>query len=151
MPGKSSMKEAEALIDSNILVDAFDASESAKRTKARTLLDNCFSGQISCAVSLQNLSEFYVTVTKKVSEPLSPFDAAEIVKKIMQFNGIRKLAVTENALLHALKMCTDDSMKYWDSLIAATMLEHSIYKVYTENTKDFKLKQLTVVNPFSQN
>ena len=40
-------------------------------------------------------------------------------------------------------------MSFWDSLIAATMIENNILSIYTEKEKDFKVPSLNVINPFS--
>ena len=59
------MKDNISLIDSNILVYAFDSSEKPKHKKAKELLKKCWNGERKFAVSTQNLSEFFVNATKK--------------------------------------------------------------------------------------
>lgn len=39
-------------------------------------------------------------------------------------------------------------MKFWDVMLAAAMLENGVNKIYTENTKDFKIPGIKAVNPF---
>lgn len=53
------------LIDTNVLVYAYDVSEKVKRRVARSLLDEVWE-QGGGVVTLQNLSEFFVVVTAKV-------------------------------------------------------------------------------------
>lgn len=137
------------LIDSNILIYAFDKADPVKQNKARHLLESCFSGKTSCAVSLQNLSEFYVIITKKIKNPLPHDEAAIIVRSMIEFNGLKKLEVSQHSMLRALDLCKDGSTKYWDVLIAATMLENTIFGIYTENTKYFdKIPGIKTINPF---
>ena len=60
------MKDEQYLIDSNILVYSFDASEPDKQKICASLIRKCWVREVSYAISLQNLSEFYVTVTRKI-------------------------------------------------------------------------------------
>ena len=74
------------LIDTNILVYAYDTSEGEKHEISRTRLREIWKegGGVVC---LQNLMEFFVVITKKVENPLlshsknSPFN-----KKAIQFH-----------------------------------------------------------------
>ncbi len=139
------------LLDSNILVYAFDASERIKHKKAITLLDPCWLGGRTYAVSLQNLSEFFVTVTSKIPRPISKEAATNIVGKIIAFHGFLKLKPTETSVLRACEMSTGKGTPYWDALLAATMAEHGISHILTENIKDFRnIQGITVVNPFAE-
>ena len=56
-------------VDANVLVYAFDASAVAKQEAARRLLEKLWESRAGC-LSVQVLQEFFVTVTKKVAEPL---------------------------------------------------------------------------------
>ena len=51
------------LIDTNVLVYAYDVSEKVKRRVARSLLDEVWD-QGGGVVTLQNLSEFFVSVVQ---------------------------------------------------------------------------------------
>ena len=164
------------LIDSNILICSIDSSEKIKSlsTKAyeeieipkirlneaypirigskqgiaKNLLKPCWLGKKVYAISLQNLSEFFVNSTKKVTRPLSKEKGAKIVKRIIEFDGFKKLEPTKGTLQKAIDICIKENIGYWDALIAATMIENNIYHIYTENTKDFEIEGITAVNPF---
>ncbi|HEY3305829.1 MAG TPA: hypothetical protein VGL70_20070 [Candidatus Binatia bacterium] len=58
------------LIDTNVLVYAYDVSEKGKHAIARSLLNEVWEHG-GGVVALQNLSEFFVVVTRKVQRPLS--------------------------------------------------------------------------------
>ena len=143
------MSDSPALIDSNILVYAFDKDEGEKYKKAGALLEKCFLGEVNFYLSLQNLSEFFVTVTKKISHPL-PLDVASLlIKKIIAFNRFVILEPTIKSIARAVDLCTTKRISYWDALIAAVMIENQIFEIVTENTKDFqKVEVLKVTNPF---
>ncbi len=137
------------LIDSNILLYAIDNVNKNKHERAKELLKLCWSGKIKYAVSLQNLSEFFVNATKKISKPLSKETASEIVKSITEFHGWNKIAPTKETIIAATKLSTENNTHYGDALIAATMIENKISTIITENTKDFsKIKGIHAKNPF---
>ena len=52
------------LVDTNILVYSYDASESEKQNICNALLKKCWMQKTTYAIALQNLSEFYVVVTR---------------------------------------------------------------------------------------
>ena len=59
------MKEIH-LIDTNILVYAFDNSEKKKHRAAVDLLKKCFDEKEKFAISSQNLAEFFMVMSSKV-------------------------------------------------------------------------------------
>jgi predicted nucleic acid-binding protein len=60
-----------ALMDSNLLSYVFDKSEPKKRRICGELVADCWKGKREYAVSVQNLSEFYVVVTGKIENSKS--------------------------------------------------------------------------------
>ena len=64
------MNDELALIDSNLLSYVFDRSEPEKRRICKELVADCWKGKLKYAVSVQNLSEFYVVVTRKIEHPI---------------------------------------------------------------------------------
>lgn len=58
------------LVDSNVLVYAYDRSEPQKQTQAVRVLDHWMAGYLG-VLSTQVLAEFFMTVTKKIIAPLS--------------------------------------------------------------------------------
>lgn len=71
------------LIDTNIMVYAYDVSEKAKRHVARALLDDVWE-RGGGVLTLQNLSEFFVAVTKKVEHPIAIASARAILADILR-------------------------------------------------------------------
>ena len=144
------MPEASRLIDTNVLVYAYDVSERAKRQVARSLLGEIWE-QGGGAVTLQNLSEFFVAVTEKVERPIPPVDAKGIVADILR--SARWVVIDRRAgtVLTAIDLVASVGAPYWDALIAACMLEHGIRTILTENERHFtKIPGLTVINPFKR-
>lgn len=139
-----------ALVDSNILIYSIDSSDREKHLTAKKLLSACWSGKIQYAVSLQNLSEFFVNATVKVAKPITHEKGAKIVERILEYEGFLKLTPTQQTLKKALHLSIQKKESYWDALIAATMLENSITHIYTENTQDFAFPSITAINPFEK-
>ncbi len=143
------MEDELALIDTNILVYAFDTSESHKHKISSELLEKCWKNEMRFAISLQNLSEMYIIITKKISNPIPKTSAKEVVQKFLEFNNWIKLIPRENTLTKAMELSEKFGINYWDALIASIMIENKIYTIYTENVKDFKkIENITSINPF---
>lgn len=141
------MTESEGLflIDSNLLIYAYEKEESAKKNKARELLNECLSGKRQFAVSSQNLSEFVSAVTRKGK--LSVDEAKNFATKIAQFQGFRKISYNAETIPMALELMQQFKSPFWDALLAATMRENGIFNIYTENVSDFKIPWIKAVNP----
>ena len=137
------------LIDTNILVYAFDNTEKIKQRVALEILNECFDGEKIYALSSQNLAEFFVVITKKIGAPIPIENAKNIILKIIEFNGFKKLNYDQGTIIKSMSLLERLNLKFWDSLIIATMLENSVFNIYTENEKDFnKVKNINVINPF---
>lgn len=139
---------AEVLIDTNILVYAYDLSDIKKRKKAMSFLTSVWNGEIVYAVSLQNLAEFYTVVTKKIEYPISPKDAQEIVHDIVHFKQWDILVPDQDCLLDAMRLSQEYNIHFWDAYIAATAMKRGIKKIITENISDFKMPEIRAINPF---
>ncbi len=135
---------ADSLIDSNLLVYAFDRAEGKKHEKAREFLFKAMDSKAG-TLSSQNLAEFHYNMTKKKTG-LSP-EASQ--KAIMGFcNAFRIISYNQNTVIEAIGTETIYGIHFWDALLATTMQENKIRAIYTENTKDFrKVPWLKAINP----
>ena len=133
------------LIDTNILVYTIDKKERDRNIKAKELIDLCWKGKITYAISVQNLAEFTSVTTNKLK--LDYKQTHTMVAYIAEFAGFKKLNYTATTILSAIEIAGEFNISFWDALLAATMKEHHIYNIYTENTKDFKMPWLKAVNP----
>ncbi len=139
------------LVDTNILIYAYDISEKNKHEIAKRTLEKCWKKQTFYAISTQNLSEFFVNVTKKIQHPIDAEQIRQNIKDIASFSNFKILTIKESTILKAIQMSIDFHVSYWDSLIAAAMQENHIYKIITENNKDFnKIPFVKAINPFSK-
>lgn len=137
------------LIDTNILVYAYDLSEEAKREKCKKIIRAIFSGEKTAFVTNQVLAEFFVVVTRKIEKPMKEEDAKIVVNGIIDSDNWKKLVYSHNTLKRAINTAIFFKTNFWDALIAETMLENSVFEIITENTKDFeKIPKLFSKNPF---
>ena len=137
-----------SLLDTNVLVYAYDVSETRRRVIAKGLVDDVWDAG-GGVLTLQNLSEFFFAVTRKVQKRVPVVDAKTIVSDIL--HSSRWMVIDRNAgtVMKAMELVESVRAPFWDALIAACMLEHGIEVIVTENEKDFKhIPGLTVINPF---
>lgn len=138
---------ADFLIDTNILVYAYDRSEPAKQTRAEAILRQMpYSG--AGAISTQVLVEFYNAVTRKLKAKLSPSEAYERLQNLEQSWPI--LIVTPPIILEAARGAQQYQLSFWDALIWATAKLNQIPVVLSE---DFNvgglIEGIRFVNPLA--
>lgn len=138
------------LIDTNILVYAYDESEGKKHEICKRLIDECWRLREKYSISIQNLSEFYVVITKKIENPVPMEMAKEIIEDIIEFQNWILMDYDPRTILSAIELNMVYQVHYWDALIAATMRENKIFSIYTEDG-DFKnIPWLNVINPLER-
>ena len=145
-------EDEDVLIDSNILVYAYDNDEKEKNPIAKNLIAKILSGEMEIYLSTQNLSEFYYNATIKIKQPFKESEAKEIVSGIVTLSNVKIVKINGNTILKAINISSEYNVSYWDALIAAVMKENNIQTIITENEKDFKkIPWLNVFNPFTKN
>lgn len=136
-----------SFLDTNILVYAYDETAGNKHTIAKQLVLECMRGKTVFFVSNQILGETVNTIRNRLPSIL-PSEIEELMEEIISIPSWIKVNYTEQTVQKAvvqLKLGDD----FWDAVIAQTMIENGITKIYTENTKDFsKIKGIKAVNPF---
>ena len=137
-----------ALIDTNILCYALDAGEPVKRAAAAELLSRCWRSEIALFVSVQNLAEFSVVMTEKVSPPLPDAVVTRFIKDIVSFDGWTVIGYDPATVMDALRIRSRYSLHFWDALLAATMKQHDIGTIYTEDSQFSRVPWITVIDPF---
>jgi len=136
------------LVDTNVLVYAYDRSEPEKQKRAVEVLDHlALSG--AGVLSAQVLSEFFVAVTRKIPAPLSAADAYERMKNYLQSWTV--LEVTGMIVLEAARGVHEYQLNFWDAQIWAAARLNQIPVILSE---DFNTGQVTegvlFVNPFAE-
>ena len=136
------------LIDTNILVYAYDTSEKEKFLCARNILLSIWS-KGSGYTTVQNLSEFFIVVTKKVEFPIKASDALSIIHDILHSDKWQVFDRDMYTIERAIALVERYNIHLWDALIAQVMLDNDISTILTENTNDFqKIPSLSAEDPF---
>ncbi len=135
------------LIDTNVLVYAYDPSDAAKRDQAIRLLKSIAARGLG-AVSAQILGEFFVAVTKKLAVPLT---AAEAERSVINYaRAWTTLDLTAFTVQEATRGAQRHRMSYWDSLVWATAKLNQIPNVLSEDFSDRAvLEGVRFLNPFA--
>jgi len=136
---------AVVFVDTNVLVYAVDASEPVKQTRAMEWMAHLWETRRG-RVSIQVLTEFYATVTRKLKPGLGREEARREVRYLMPWNP---RPVTSEVLESAWVIQDRHGLSLWDALILASAAESGCRHVLSEALGDGqRFGHLTVVNPF---
>jgi predicted nucleic acid-binding protein len=134
-------------LDTNVLVYAYDPADAAKRTRALAVLTRLGARQQG-ALSAQVLSEFVVTVTRKITPPLTMEEAEQRVPNYMRSWPV--YALTARMVVEAVRGVRQHQLPYWDSLIWATAKLSGVPTVLSEDFSDGRLIEgVRFLNPFA--
>jgi len=138
---------ANVLIDTNVLVYAYDRSEPAKQIRAAELLDAlASSGQ--GVLTTQVLAEFFVVVTSRIAPPLPASVALGRVQRLCE--SWRVLDITPLVVLEAIRGVQDYQLHYWDAQLWAAAKLNQIRFVFTEDLPSSdSLDGVKYIDPFS--
>jgi len=142
------MTAGPALIDTNILVYAFDADSGRKNITAKELIGRSWRGKERYAVSTQNLAEFSVVVREKVAHPVPSDDVRQFLSLVMRSREWQVLGYTAKTIIRAHEIRDEYKLHFWDALLAATMEENSVRTIITEDAHFRNVPWITVQNPF---
>ena len=136
------------LVDTNVLVYAYDRSEPQKQRQALRLLDRlAMTG--AGVISTQVLTEFFVAVTLKIAAPLSVDQAHGRVRNYLQAWPI--LDLTGMVVLEAARGVRDHQFNFWDAQVWAAARLNQIEVVFSE---DFNvgavIEGVRFVGPFAK-
>ena len=135
-----------AFLDTNVLVYANDTAQPGKQQTARTLLKDLLRSD-SGVISVQILSEFWVTVTRKIQNPLS----ISLARQQVDLFALMTVVSLDSALFHdALRIEQLYQVSFWDAQILAAAEAAGCSTLYSEDLNaGQKYANVTVVNPFS--
>ena len=134
------------LVDTNVLVYAYDRADTAKQRRAVSVLDALVQRSTG-VISTQVLAEFYVAVTRKIAMPLTGAQAMTRVEHYLQAWPV--LDVTGLIVLEATRGVRDHQLSFWDAQLWATARLNQMPLIFSE---DFNvgatLEGVSFVNPF---
>jgi predicted nucleic acid-binding protein len=118
------------LVDTNILVYAYDADAAEKHVKAKEMIDTLWEYSRG-VLPTQVLAEFFITITRKVKQPLSVADARDIIEDYRSAWAI--FPTTPDTVLLAIDGVQRHQFSFWDSMIWASAVINGISKIFTED------------------
>jgi predicted nucleic acid-binding protein len=133
------------LLDTNVLVYAYDRSEPEKQAKAIALLDR-LSATGSGALSAQVLGEFFVTVTRKLTAPLSVERALESLENYLASWTV--FDTTSLVVLEASRGVRDHRFNFYDAQIWAVARLNQVQFIFSEDFNPSQVEGVQFVNPF---
>jgi predicted nucleic acid-binding protein len=135
-------------VDTNILIYAHDRSAGPKHLRAKALIQELWESGSGC-LSIQVLQEFYVNVTRKVAQPLTPESAAQIIGDLSVWSVHRP---SVNDVLYAIRLQRRFQLSFWDAMILASALQLRCQVLWSEDLNPGQVyEQISVVNPFARN
>jgi predicted nucleic acid-binding protein len=134
---------ARVFFDTNVLVYAAMGSGKDERKQKRAL--ELIESE-DFATSAQVLQEFFVTVARKASRPLSAAQALEWIEQWMAFPC---QAVDHQLVRIAIEQSERYRISYWDAAILVAAESMGAQTVYSEDLTDGQqYGRVKVVNPF---
>lgn len=124
--------------DTNIIAYAFDRSDPEKRKVCSRLVKEAFDGVTRGSVSNQVLAELFVVLTQKVARPVSKARASTILRSFVDSPNWVKVNYEAGTAARAAGDSAAMANHFWDLLIAETMRDAGVRKIYSENAKDFE-------------
>lgn len=132
-------------VDANVFIYSRDPSNASKQSRAAEWIERLWAERMG-RTSTQALSEFYVTVTRKLPHPLPKDDAWADIDLFMAWEP---QAVDTKVFARARQIEERFRISWWDSLIvAAAQLQHCTL-LLTEDLQDGTVYGgVTVRDPF---
>jgi predicted nucleic acid-binding protein len=136
------------LVDTNILLYAYDQGEPEKQSQAVAVLDYLATMRLG-VLTPQVLGEFFVNATRKLEKPLTVEEVYDRIQNYLLSWEI--LDLSGSIILEAVRGVRTYKMAYWDAQIWASARLHQIPLIFTE---DFNvgavIEGVRFVNPFEE-
>jgi predicted nucleic acid-binding protein len=134
------------LLDTNVLVYAFDAGDPGKQTDAQRLLKTVQPTGVA-ALSAQVLAEFFRVVTSKLQPAVPVADAVKLVGDLAQSFSV--WSIEDIVVLEAARGVRDHQLSYWDAQIWATARLRGARLVLSEDfTNGVTIEGISFRDPF---
>ncbi|MFN8463391.1 MAG: PIN domain-containing protein [Anaerolineales bacterium] len=135
------------LLDTNVLVCAFDRGEQKKRELAMQLVLDLQQNAVGC-LSVQSLSEFSRS-DARTKPKLSVDEALQSVQEYLLAFPIYFL--TPSVVLEAARGVRDYSLSFYDAQLWAIALINDVPVIFSEDFQDGQvLEGIRFVNPFAK-
>lgn len=134
------------MVDTNILLYAYDRGEPSKQPQALIVLDHLAVNGLGVLTS-QVLAEFFVNATRRLKPPLTTEEAYGRIQNYLLSWEI--LDITGPIVLEAARGVRTYQMAYWDAQIWASAKMNQIRVVFSEDFSErVIIEGVSFVNPF---
>lgn len=139
------MKGDKIFVDTNILIYAYDISAGVKHVTAVRILSELWESGRG-VLSTQVLQEFFVSVTRKIPNPINEQHAINIVRDFLRW----ELVVNDgDSILEAANLVSRYRFSFWDCLIIQAALKSGCNILLSEDLSDSQvIESLQIRNPF---
>jgi predicted nucleic acid-binding protein len=135
------------LIDTNVLVYAYDRTEPEKQRRALEVLD-ALARSGEARLSAQVLAEFFVNVTRKIAAPLTTAQAEERLEHYVRIWPV--VPVTSEVVLEAIRGVLAYQLSFWDAQIWAAARLSQVPVVLSEDfSPGAVIEGVRFVDPFA--
>ena len=130
-------------LDSTTLIHAID-KESEYQKECLNIIDKASRGSINAATSLETLEETLFILSKLTS----PQIAIRVTRDYLKLRKIKKYEMRQTTFEHAIEIMDITPLKRpKDAINIATMLEHNITKIVSEDEDYDKIDLVERVHP----
>ena len=132
-------------VDTNILVYAHDLDAGDKHGSAADIVSKLWESRTG-VLSIQVLQEFYVTLTRKVSSPLSKLEARKLLQKYSNWNVVLN---DPSIVIQASEIEESYNISFWDALIVSAAYSQNVPRILTEDLNHGQsIEGVLIENPF---
>jgi predicted nucleic acid-binding protein len=137
---------APVFVDTNVLVYARDAGNATKQARAAAWLEILWREQLG-RTSMQVLSEYYVTLTRKLDPGVPSAEAWDDVSALFTWHP---LAIDGAVMQRGREIEQRHRLSWWDSLIVAAAAAQGCALLLSEDLQDGGVYAgVTVRSPFT--
>ena len=132
-------------VDTNILVYAHDADAGEKHACAAKAVASLWESRRGL-LSTQVLQELYITLTRKVTSPVTGNFARRLIRNYLTW----ELVLNDGAIiLHAGEIGENYHLSFWDALIVAAAYSKNSAIILTEDMNHGQIIEgIRIENPF---
>jgi predicted nucleic acid-binding protein len=132
-------------VDTNILVYAYDISAGEKHERTKGLLKELWNTRTGC-LSVQVLQEFFVTITRKVTNPLGVKEVKILVGNLSFW---KVYATNEMDVLGAIDLHQQFKLSFWNAMIVWRAQQLACRTLYSEDLNPGQqFDTVEIINPF---
>lgn len=141
-----SASQKKFFLDTNVLVYAFDRTDSSKRRKADGLVADALETHRGI-ISYQVVQEFLNVATRKFSDPMTVPEAQLYLARILM--PLCEVFPDSALYSQALSIAGESGLAFYDALIISSAIAGGCDTVWTEDLQHGRrIGRVTIRNPF---